>query len=209
MAEGQFKQVLVVDDEASIRDVLRKMLEGVGYQVTTAASGEEALNKISTIAAPIVLLDIRMPGISGLEALAKIVALNPDACVLMVTAVMDTETAVEAMKLGAYDYIMKPFERETVIAKLQKAVVKWSSQQQEKKRYLELREKFLEKTNLMQEQFNQLVESLAREHKLIIQLSGKSPQDSKALSILPPELRKPINSIEEFRDALLKILRRA
>jgi DNA-binding NtrC family response regulator len=121
---------------------------------------------------------------------------------------VDTETAIEAMKLGAYDYITKPFDREEVITKLQQAISKWSNQQQEKRRYSELREKFLEKTQLMQEQFTELVESLAREHKLIIQLAGKSPQAAKDLSLLPPELRKPINSIEEFRDALLKILRR-
>lgn len=208
MPEDQPKQVLVVDDEESIRDVLRRLLEGAGYQVMTAANGEEAINKISAMAMPIVLLDIRMPGISGLETLSKIVTLNPDSCVIMVTAVMDAETAVEAMKLGAYDYIIKPFDREEVMTKLQQAIFKWSDQQQEKRRYLELREKFLERTQVMQEQFNQLVESLAREHRLIIQLAGKSPQDSKALSTLPPELRKPINSIEEFRDALLRILRR-
>jgi len=203
------RKVLVVDDEESVRNLLRRILEDAGYEVVMAASGEEALRRISMMEMPLVTLDVKMPGMSGVETLSRITALQTDACVIMVTAVMETETAIEAMKLGAYDYLIKPFDRETVVKKIQQAVAKWSSQQQEKKRYVELREKFLQKTELMQQQFNELVESLAREHRLIIELAGKGREDIKqSLSNLPAELRKPIANVDEFRDALIRILRR-
>jgi len=206
---GEQERVLVVDDEEAVRNLLQRILEGAGYQVTTAANGKEALYKVSLGETEIVLLDIHMPEMSGIEVLHKITADSPDYCVIMVTAVTDVDTAVEALKIGAYDYITKPFDQDEVKQKLQQAIEKWRRWIQEKRRYLQLSEGFSDKTQQMQEQFVELVTSLAREHKLLHELAHRQAGGGKELlSKLPKELQEPTSSVEEFKDALLRILKR-
>ncbi len=206
---GEQVRVLVVDDEESVRNLLQRILEGAGYQVTTAANGKEALYKVSLGETELVLLDIKMPEMSGIEVLSKLTADSPDTCAIMVTSVVETETAVEAMKLGAYDYILKPFDRDDVLQKVLGAIGNWKRQLQEKHRYLELQKSITEKTQLMQEQFTELINSLAREYKLLHELASRQAGGGKELlSKLPKELQEPMSSIEEFKDALLRILRR-
>lgn len=206
---GEQVRLLVVDDEEAVRNLLQRILEGAGYQVTTAANSQEALYQVSLGEVEVVLLDIKMPGMSGVEVLRKIIADSPDTCVIMVTAVVDMETAIETMKLGAYDYITKPFDQDSVKQKVPKAIESWKRQLQEKHRYLELQKSITEKTQLMQEQFTQLVNSLARENQLLHELAGRQAGGGKELlSKLPKELQEPMSSGEEFKDALLKILRR-
>ena len=207
---GEQVRVLVVDDEETVRKLLQRILEGAGYQVATAANGKEALYKVSLGETDLVLLDIKMPEMSGIEVLSKLTTESPDICAIMVTSVVETETAVEAMKLGAYDYILKPFDRDDVLQKVLGAIARWKRQLQEKHRYLELQTSITEKTQLMQEQFTELVNSLARENQLLHELTGRQAGGGKELlSKLPKELQEPISSVEEFRDALLRILRRA
>jgi len=207
---GEQVRVLVVDDEETGRNLLQRILEGAGYQVATAANGKEALYKVSLGETELVLLDIKMPEMSGIEVLSKLSADSPDTCAIMVTSVAETETAVEAMKLGAYDYILKPFDRDDVLQKVLKAIERWKRQLQEKHRYLELQKSITEKTQLMQKQFVELVSSLARENQLLHELAGRQAGGGKELlSKLPKELQEPISSVEEFRVALLRILRRS
>ncbi len=209
MTEEQVR-VLVVDDEEGVRNLLQRILEGVGYQVTTAANGKEALYKVSLGETELVLLDIKMPEMSGIEVLSKLTADSPDICAIMVTSVAETETAVEAMKLGAYDYILKPFDQDDVVQKVLKAIERWKCQLREKHRYLELQKSIMEKTQLMQEQFTELVNSLARENQLLHELAGRQAGGGKELlSKLPKELQEPMSSVEEFKDALLRIMRRS
>ncbi len=190
--------------------LLQRILEGAGYQVTTAANGKEALYQVSLGKTEVVLLDIKMPEMSGLEALSRLTAEPPDTCAIMVTSVADTQTAIEAMKLGAYDYILKPFDRDEVLQKVLRAIERWKRQLQEKHRYLELQASISEKTQLMREQFEELMNSLSRENKLLHDLAARQAGGGKELlSKLPKELQEPISSVEEFRDALLRILRRA
>jgi DNA-binding NtrC family response regulator len=200
--------VLVVDDEESIRNLLQRILEGAGYRVTAVASGKEALFKVSMGEVEVVLLDIKMPEMSGIEVLSRLTAESPDVCVIMVTSVVDMNTAVEAMKLGAYEYITKPFERDEVLQKVLVAIERWRQQSVEKHRYLELQKSIAEKTQLMQEQFMELISSLSREHKLLHKLAGENSNGKATLSKLPVELQKPLSSVEEFTDALLRILKR-
>ncbi|MEE9399363.1 MAG: response regulator [Dehalococcoidales bacterium] len=122
---GEQVRILVVDDEVAVRLVLQRILEGLGYHVVTAANGQEALDKIPQLNIRVVLLDIMMPGMSGMEVLQQITTNWPETCVIMVTAVADAQTATEAMKLGAYDYITKPFMRDDVAQKVQEAISKW------------------------------------------------------------------------------------
>jgi len=209
MTEEQVK-VLVVDDEESVRNLLQRILEEAGYSVITATDGQEALYQISLGEAQVVLMDIKMPKMTGLEVLSKLAADSPDYCVIMVTSTTDLQTAVEALKLGAYDYITKPFDRNDVTQKVLQAIEKWRLQLQEKHRYLEMQQSIAQKTQMMQEQFTELVNSLSREHKLMQALGDKQSGGGKGLvSSLPEELQGPLATVGEFRDALLKILRKA
>ena len=208
MAAEQVK-ILVVDDEEVVRDLLQRTLTEAGYGVTTVVDGEEALTAVSQGEVEVVLLDIKMPGMSGIEVLGKLTTDWPDICVIVVTAVVDTQTAIEALKMRAYDYITKPFNRDNVVRKVQEAIEKWNYQLQDRRRYLQLKESITEQTQRMQEQFMELLNSLTREQKLLHKLATMQAKDSKSLlSELPPELQEPVPSVEEFRDALLRILRR-
>ena len=101
--------VLIVDDAQVVCDVLSDELSERGYLCTTAYNGSEALNKLATEDFEVVLLDIRLPDMSGMEVLSKIRSNHPHTETIMITVVSDVDTAVEAMKLGALDYIVKPF----------------------------------------------------------------------------------------------------
>jgi len=208
MVEG-IGRVLVVDDEAGIRNLLQRTLEDAGYSVVTAASGQEALDKMSEMNIELALLDIKMPGMSGMEVLRQVTINWPDTCVIMVTAIGDAQTAVEAMKLGAYDYITKPFDPNDVVPAIQKAFQQRDVRREEGQRRYRIEEKVREQSDRLQEQFSELVKTLAREHKLLYSLKDKQPGGKPSFVKLPPELQKPMSSIEEFRDALLRILRRS
>ncbi|MBI5360269.1 MAG: response regulator [Planctomycetes bacterium] len=101
--------VLIVDDEKNIRLTMAEALESLGLEIDTAADGEEAVSKLKAKRFALVLLDIVMPGIGGMDVLADIHKTNPDTRVIIVTAHGSIESAVEALKMGACDFIEKPF----------------------------------------------------------------------------------------------------
>jgi len=102
--------ILVVDDEESIREGSERILTRMGYQVYKASRGSEGLEILARHPVSIVLLDLKMPGMDGMEVLAHIKQLNPEIMVIIITGYATLETAIEAMKQGAYDFIAKPFE---------------------------------------------------------------------------------------------------
>jgi len=104
--------ILVVDDEEIVRDSLASWLEEDGYQVETAPDGPTALGKMEQRAYPIMLVDLKMPGMDGLHVLTEARKKQPDAAVILMTAYATVDTAVQAMKQGAHDYLVKPFEPE-------------------------------------------------------------------------------------------------
>lgn len=106
--ENETAHVLVVDDESAIRYSITKTLQRVGYQVDSAASGEEALEMLARQTYDVILTDIRMPGISGVELLARVRESAPEAIVILLTGYASLETAVESLRLGAHDYLIKP-----------------------------------------------------------------------------------------------------
>jgi len=106
--------VLIVDDEQVVCGVLCDALTEQGYLCAIALSGNDALSKLVTQDFDVVLLDIRLPGISGIEVLREIRFNHPHTVAIMITAISDAKTAVEAMKLGASDYIVKPFDPDVV-----------------------------------------------------------------------------------------------
>ncbi len=115
-------KIIVVDDELSIRESLKGWLQQDGYQVETAAGGPEALAKNAENRFDIMLIDVKMPEMDGLTLLKKIKETDSDIDIVMMTAHGDIRDAVEAMKLGAYDYLLKPFELEELSLIIEKLV---------------------------------------------------------------------------------------
>lgn len=115
------KRVLIADDEANMRWALDKALSKVGYEVLTVENGQAALESIREDRPDLVLLDLKMPKMDGIEVLKEIRTFVPELLVIMMTAHGSTTTAVEAMKLGAYDYIMKPFDIDELLLAVAKA----------------------------------------------------------------------------------------
>ena len=107
---GNLGRILAVDDEASVLEVLSEYFGEQGYHVETANSGPEALARLGQARPDIVLLDVRMPGMDGLEVLKRLRSADPTLPVIMVTANEDVDLARETLKLGAFDYVSKPFD---------------------------------------------------------------------------------------------------
>jgi len=114
--------VLVVDDEEGIRKALERFLTRLGYQVAVAANATEALARLAADRPQTMLCDIRMPDTSGVELLPKVLAQDPDLAVIMLTAIDEPRTAIECLKLGAYDYLIKPVDLDELELALQHAL---------------------------------------------------------------------------------------
>jgi len=114
--------ILVVDDDASLRRVLEYNLTSAGYSVVAAESGEEGLSLFAARKPSLIISDMQMPGISGLQLLASVKASSPETLVIIITAFGSVDMAVEAMKAGAYDYITKPFNRDELLLTVAKAL---------------------------------------------------------------------------------------
>jgi two-component system NtrC family response regulator len=114
--------ILIIDDDTSLRRVLEYNLQEAGYAVATAASGEEGLERFDEVSPTLVVTDMKMPGMDGMQVLKAIKERSPDTLVIMITAFGTVDIAVEAMKSGAYDYITKPFNRDELRLTVAKAL---------------------------------------------------------------------------------------
>ena len=114
--------ILVVDDEKSILTALTKFLTAKGYDVSTAASGEEALEVLRRLKIAGLVLDVRMPGLSGIDLVPKVLEIEPNAAILMLTAVNDATTASLCMQRGAMEYLTKPIDLEELHKAIQRAL---------------------------------------------------------------------------------------
>lgn len=131
-------RVLLVDDEKEFADVLGERLESRGFSVKTAASGDEALVLLGRNAFDVIVLDVQMPGKNGIETLNEIKRLDPLLEVLMLTGHGTIQTAIEGMKLGAYDFLLKPTDLAELVGKILKARAR-KAEQEEKIRQAEIR----------------------------------------------------------------------
>jgi len=114
--------ILVVDDELIVRDSLSDWLAEDGYNVSTVKNGKEAIKSVKETDWDVLLVDLKMPGLSGLDVLSKVKEINPNTPVIIMTAYATVDTAVEAIKKGAYDYITKPFNPEEITLTLRKII---------------------------------------------------------------------------------------
>ena len=119
-------KILVVDDEEIVLKSCRKILEGGGHEVFTALSGQEAFDLLKSEPFDIVITDVKMPGVDGMEVLEKVKKEYPDILVIIITGYSTVQSAVQAMKLGAFDYIPKPFTPDEVLVVVEKALEKKS-----------------------------------------------------------------------------------
>ena len=117
MTEGQ-RRILVVDDEPTVRDFLQRTLEEAGYDVITAANGQEALDKISQFDVSLMLLDIMMPKLDGFEVLARMPQ-DLNIPVIMLSGIHDETTKIGTLTLRADDYIAKPFSARELLTRIQ------------------------------------------------------------------------------------------
>lgn len=124
MTDSRNTRLLVVDDEDSIREVLTDFLTMEGYLVTAVSNGERAIEALQAESYDAILLDMKMPGMNGLELLDKVGEMAPHACAIMMTGYGTVETAIAAMKKGAYDYILKPFKVQEVIRLVERGLEK-------------------------------------------------------------------------------------
>lgn len=132
----------IIDDEPIIHEVLGDLLSSEGYEVENSASGEEALDKYSSQSFQLVLLDLLLPGIDGIEVLKKLKKIDPNSVIIIITAFASVESAISAMKIGAYDYIQKPFKHDELLITVQRAIEHRKLQEENIRLKDELQRKF-------------------------------------------------------------------
>ena len=171
------KRVLVVDDEENLRVVLRTLLRRHGYEVETAASGEEALSLVESFGPDFVLTDVRMPRMGGLDLLATLKAKGNDATVIVMSAYGNMDIAIDALKAGAYDYVQKPFKPDEVVLTLRKAQERETLRRENRALREEIRKEYrfediLAKSPQMQEIFRTVAK--IAEYKTTALITGES-----------------------------------
>ncbi|MEM7249437.1 MAG: sigma 54-interacting transcriptional regulator [Acidobacteriota bacterium] len=144
MSEAR-ETLLIVDDEESIRTILSEKLSG-RYEVRTATDGDDALRLLEARPSDLMLCDVKMPGRDGLSTLAEVIKRHPETAVVMITALLDVDVAVRALKLGAYDYITKPFHLEEVSLAVERALEKRHLRQENREYQTRLETRVREQT---------------------------------------------------------------
>jgi DNA-binding NtrC family response regulator len=174
MPEGR---ILVVDDEEIVQDVLLALLQKRGYEAASVRTGEEGLEKLAREPFDVVLLDLMLPGISGMETLRRIREEQPEQTVVMMTAFGSVETAVEAMKIGAFHYLTKPFKNDEVLLLIAKAIERRRLVDENRRLKLALSQRYrygrlIGKSHLMQRIFA-MVEQIAPSRSTVL-VQGES-----------------------------------
>ncbi|ABQ26852.1 sigma-54-dependent transcriptional regulator [Geotalea uraniireducens] len=195
-------KILVVDDEQSMREFLAILLEREGYYVAQAENAEVALKLLESDTYDLVVSDVSMPGLNGMALLARIKTTTPETAVLMITAYTTAEQAVEAMKLGAYDYIAKPFKVEEVKVLVKNALEKSSLQKENRRLKHEVQERYsfsglVGKSKKMREVYD-LIEKVANSmaNVLVLGESGTGKElAAKAIHYNSPRHDKPFVAV--------------
>jgi len=175
------KSVLIVDDEEMVRRPLRKRLTKLGYACDEAGSTDEALQKLQNNTADLVLLDLKMPGRSGIELLQEIRARYNETPVIVATAVNETGVAVQCKDLGAQDYIMKPFNLDEVVLSIYRVLCKGCEHQANTLSYLPWLKRTDKPASPLTSREAQVISLIARGHlnKQIANILGISEQTVK------------------------------
>jgi putative nucleotidyltransferase with HDIG domain len=165
-------RVLIVDDEEAIRSVIYRKLETEGYECVVESDGTEALETASSQHFDLVLTDVKMPGISGIEVLSKVMDDHPDTAVIMITAVANTQTAVEAMKMGAHDYVIKPFDLDDLSVRVARALEGKRLAIENREYQLGLEKKVEEQVGQIRQYYREAIRSFADGETAISELNS-------------------------------------
>lgn len=194
------ESILIVDDEESVRRLLNNKLTNDGYRCLEASDSAEALDELRRKSIGLVMLDIKMPGKSGVELLPEIKSIYPDISVIMLTATDDIHIAIQCMKQGAYDYITKPFELEEISISVSRALEKRRLELENKEYQQHLEEKVAEQANKIRSAFISAITSLvyALEAKDAY-TSGHSQRVAELSAAIARELRLPPDKIGKLK----------
>jgi signal transduction histidine kinase len=203
--------ILVVDDEDSVRAVLKSVLQDDGFGVAEAASGEAALKLFNKRIFDLVISDIVMPGMDGIELLEKIKYRYPDTQVIIITSHASLETAVKALRCGAYDYLFKPFGDINLISAVTKRAIEKIRLTSENRRLLaklkgknlELERRVAERTAELQNTNVQLTQEIKERIRAQDAAESANRAKSEFLANMSHELRTPLNHIIGFTDIIL------
>jgi len=189
-------KILIVDDEKNIRMTISQALEDMDVEIETAVSGEEALSKVKEVDFELVLLDLSMPGIDGIEVLEKLSKERPDIRIIMITAHGTIDSAVDAMKLGAVDFIQKPFTPDEIRDLVSKVIQKETSTIEKEKdydSYLELAKKCVT---------DEHYEAASEHIKKAISLDSSRPEAFNFLGALYEKQGDKLEGQKNYRTAL-------
>ncbi|RAK06481.1 response regulator receiver domain-containing protein [Halanaerobium saccharolyticum] len=191
-------KILIVDDEKNIRLTLKTALSKAGYEVETAVNGEDGLSKLQEEKFPIVLLDMKMPGMDGIQFLKRITDDEIETKVIMITGYGSVETAVETLKLGAVDYLRKPFKPEEIIEIVEDVFERYQVENSEKEvetfdEYIMLAKNAINKRN-----FSKAKEMLQK----ATSLDSEKPEPFNLLGIIYEMQHKQGEAMKMYRAAL-------
>jgi len=176
-------KVLIVDDDSAICQLLCHRLAAEAFYCVAATSGEQALEEVRKQSFGVVLLDMILPGISGLEVLRNLDSIQPEACTLVISGYEQLTTAVEAMKLGARDFISKPFDLTDLVMRVENALRLHRVLLEKRKRESTLEERIYRQGEEARELATQTVQSLVRQYLMEQQLSEKGPGKRRKINL--------------------------
>ncbi|HVE72346.1 MAG TPA: sigma-54 dependent transcriptional regulator [Thermoanaerobaculia bacterium] len=189
-------RILIVDDEEVLRDVLDAVLRREGFDIVAAASGEEALNVLDSEEIDLVILDVMLPGISGIDTLRAIRISNPNLPVIVITAFSSIDGAIDAMKQGAFHYIPKPFKNEEVVLTVNKALEQRRLSRENERLKSELSEKYAYsnitgKSEIMRKVFDLIRQAAPSRSNILVQGESGTGKElvAKAIHHASPRAR--------------------
>jgi len=192
------EKILIVDDEPMIRRLLHQKLSKQGYHCEEAGSADEAIEKMRTYSANLILLDMKMPGRSGIELLADLKVIYPAVAVIMATAINETNLAIQCMRLGAEDYICKPFNLDEVAINVEKTLEKKQLEQKIKEFQQHLQQKMEQQTIEIRTLFLGSIEAL------VFALEAKDKYTaghSRRVNIIALDISREMNlSVEDLEN---------
>lgn len=204
-------RILIADDEPGVRKILEQVLQEDGYQVMQAADGREALKLFEENPYPLVIADIVMPGLNGIELLQHIKQLSSTTQVIIITSHASVETAVEALRCGAYDYLFKPFENLDLVSAAARRAAERIGLEGENRRLLaklkdqnrELETRVKKRTLDLEKTNRQLVEEIQERLRAQVAAESASRVRNEFLANMSHELRTPLNHIIGFAKIIL------
>lgn len=191
------RTIHIIDDEPIIHEVLGDLLTSEGYTVVHSPNGEEALEKHSSLSFELILLDLLMPGMDGIEVLKRLKKIDPHAVIIIITAYASVESAISAMKMGAFDYVQKPFKHDELLLTVERAIEHKKLQEENLRLKDELKRKFsfeniIGKSKNMQDVFELIRASAPTRSTILIQGESGTGKELAARAIRQNSGRKSL-----------------